>query len=335
MRGRRATAALLLTSFGMTAAAACNLLNGVGDLVTSDLAEAGLADEAGPAVPDAGAGDALASPPTCACVSAPPGGWTGPVALLEGDVARACPTGLTAILDAGTDPSSASPCTPCTCGAPIGSCASALVETHAGGSCSGSCVTRTIGATCGPVGYCLPTSSATATGEVDGGACPAAGGLPAAAAWQHAASACAFAAAPGTTCAGGQACAPKSAAAPDARTCILHAGAVACPPGPYGARVVYDARIADTRACSKCACDPPTGNCSAGTVTLYTDTGCTNGPTLVPTTGACTAFGVPSPGGSGNLTVAPQLLDGGCAADGGVLTDGGLSGVDPTTLCCL
>jgi hypothetical protein len=70
-------------------------------------------------------------------------------------------------------------------------------------------------------------------------------------------------------------------------------------------------------------------------VTLYGDTTCKNATSVVPTTGACASFNVVTPAGSGKLTMPSQLLDGGCAPHGGALTDGGLAGADPTTLCCL
>ncbi len=136
-------------------------------------------------------------------------------------------------------------------------------------------------------------------------------------------------------CPAGQSCAPKSEGAPDARTCILHAGDVACPPGPYATRVVYDAKIVDTRSCAACGCSPPSGTCSLGKVALYTDTACNNQTQDVPTSGACTSFSNPSPNGSAKLTVQPQLVDGGCTPTGGTLKAGGVSGGDPTTVCCL
>jgi hypothetical protein len=327
----------VLVASGTAAGLACNLLSGVGDLQTrDDTADTGVVDALGDADVRDASPDGAVPPPTCACVSPPPADWGEPIALLEAPgPARACPAGLTAVLDGGTSPGAPSPCTPCTCAKPIGSCATATVETHAGAACAGNCGIRTIGATCGAVPYCAPGSSATATGNVDSGTCAPDGGVLAPASWANSASACAFSTPLETTCPPGKSCAPQSEGARDARTCILHAGDVACPPGPYAARVVYDAKIVDTRSCSTCGCDPPNGMCTSGTVSMYVDTTCGTATKDVPTSGACTSFGNPTPNGSAKITAQPQLIDGGCSPRGGQLADGGLTGTDPTTLCCL
>lgn len=341
MRGRRVLAIVLIGSCTV-GAFACNLLNGVGDLETG--AGGGDASPATTPTTEGGASDggggvdaAPAPPPTCGCVAAAPSSWSGPFALLEGaGPARACPTGLAAVLDGGADAGASSACAPCTCGGPVGSCATALVEVHRQDVCNNLCdVPHTIGTSCTTVKYCGPSSSATAVIAADSGTCAPSGGQRLPPSWGLGATACAFASPPDTTCPADQVCAPKSAGAPDARTCIVQAGVVACPPGPYTARVLYDTRITDTRSCSACTCDPAAGTCSTGTVSFYTDGTCGNLTMTVPTTGTCTMFNDPSPNGSAKLTVASQLVDGGCAPHGGQVTGGALGGADPTTLCCL
>jgi hypothetical protein len=342
MGGRRAFAAALIAAC-TAAGLACNLLSGASDLKTSDDdEEAGVINRVDG--PDGGKSDAPAPPPTCACVSAVPAEWQGPFALLETASAAgaadsiACPTGLISVLDGGAEPASPTPCTPCSCGAPVGSCAVARVQVYGGTGCNNECQgLKTVGTTCAPLTYCSATSSATAVGAVDSGTCAPDGGRLVAPSWGRTASACAFAAPPDTACGAGQACAPKSAGAPNARTCILHTGTVECPAGPYDKRVVYAGKIVDTRSCGACTCAPPTGNCSAGTLSVYVDDDCGNQTKDIPTSGACTGFNDSNPNGSGKLIALPQLLDGGCAPQGGkLLADGGaLSGADPTTLCCL
>ena len=325
----------------MAAGVACNLLNGVGDLTTTDEGEEASVIVRGDAeLHDAGQADAPVPPPTCACVNAPPADWLGPFALLEGSGttgSTACPTGLTSVLDGGAEPSSAQPCTACTCGSPAGSCATVHVQTFGGGGCTNDCSNglAVLTTTCGAVKYCNASSSATAVGDIDSGTCAPDGGRIVAPSWGKTAAACAFAAPPDTVCPANQACAPKSAGAPDARTCILHAGAVECPAGPYSKRVTYDTKLVDTRSCGACTCDAPIGNCSAGTISLYIDTSCGNQTKDVPTSGVCTNFNDPAPNGSGKIITQPQFLDGGCAPHGGQLADGGLIGTDPSTLCCL
>lgn len=323
----------------VSAAVACNLLTGANELELDDGRGDGSAT--GPrAREDGEAADAPpAPPPACDCVSPPPLDWTGPFALLESSGAgRTCPTGLAATFGGGAEPSSASPCTPCTCGPPMGGCATSVTTygTAVGGgaTCTGGCrATQPIDTTCTSVTYCFPGQGAIAT--TDGG-CAADGGRVSPASWGRGGTACAFAEAAPATCPSGQACAPKSAAAPDARTCILHAGDVECPAGPYAARVRYFERIVDGRSCTACQCDPGAGGaCGPGTVTFYAGAGCATAIKDVPTSGTCTAFTVAAAAGSMKLTAAPTPDGGACTPRGGALADGGLTAVEPTTLCCL
>jgi hypothetical protein len=334
---RRALIALAAGSV-VAAAAACNLLTGASALDVDD----GTGDGANEprAREDATRVDApVAAPPVCDCVSPPPPGWTGPFALLESTGAgRACPTGLASVFDGGADPNSTAPCTPCTCGAPIGTCATSVTIygnlTGGGATCTTTCrATQPIDTTCAAVNYCSPGQGAIVT--VDGG-CAADGGRVSPASWGRGTTACTFAAAAPATCPTGQACAPKSEAAPDARICILHAGDVECPAGPYAAPVKSFARIVDTRSCTACECDAGGGGgCGTGTVTLYAGAGCTTALKDVPTSGACTGFTVSSGPGSMKLTVSPTPDGGTCTPLGGALADGGLIAAEPTTLCCL
>ena len=338
MRRRRALAFALVAGGVATAVLACNLLNGSGSLTIGDGTEDG-----GPSRNDGG-GDGgsmtdpdAPAPPTCVCVSAPPPDWAGPIALLENaGGARACPTGLSSTFQGGVDPAAAG-CTPCTCGSPKEACSSVHLETSGNGICSAPCNSfRTVDAGCGPVKYCGASGTVTVSSALDAGSCAASGGGPKPVAWAKSAVACGFTVPFGTVCSAGEVCAPKSEGAPDARMCIVHAGDVACPAGGYAQRVVYDSQLLDTRTCSACTCDPPEGSCTAGTVSFYMDTACAdNTPRSVPTTGACTTVNANAAQGSARITVAPTLIDGGCAPHGGALVDGGVKGATPSTVCCL
>ncbi len=334
---RRALIALLAGSI-FAAAAACNLLTGASALGVDDGATAGVNEPR--ARQDADAVDAPAAPPpVCECVSPPPPDWTGPFALIESTgAARACPTGLTPVFDGGAEPNSTPPCTSCTCGATSGTCATSVTIYGAlpggGSTCATNCrAAQPIDTTCTAFNYCAIGQGAIAT--VDAG-CEADGGRVSPASWGRGGTACTFAAVVPTTCPTGQACAPRSEGAPAARVCILHAGDVACPAGPYAARVQYFASIVDGRSCTACECDPgPGGGCGTGTVTVYAGAGCTNAIKDVPTSGACTAFTVSMAAGSMKVTASPTPQAGSCTPRGGALADGGLDAADATTLCCL
>jgi len=339
MRRRWAFTALLIASFAGAGAIACNALTGVSGLIASEEPEAGtLEDSAAPRNPDAGIDPA----PTCSCVAAPPADWSGPLLVLEGNAtaaAGACPTGLSASFEGGIDPAGAPGCTPCSCGAVAGAACdgTATVKVYRQMVCGSACnQVFEVGTTCTTVKYCDPSVSAIVSGNFDGGSCTPKGGALSAVTWARSAVACGFASAVPATCPAGQACAPASAAAPSARTCILHAGDVMCPSGAFAGRTVYEGALSDTRSCTSCTCDSPSGRCTGGTVSLFTDTTCTNLVKDVPSSATCGSFSVQAPDGSGKVSTPPKDFDGGCAADGGAYGDGGaVTASNPTTLCCL
>jgi hypothetical protein len=109
--------------------------------------------------------------------------------------------------------------------------------------------------------------------------------------------------APGATTGGGcsvGACMPKPAAPFGAKLCIFKVGVTTCPLSSYPVSPTspqYYADWVDNRKCTSCTC----GSVSCGgTVTAFTDTGCTQNPTPIDMGGSCTTLPKdPTPSGSG------------------------------------
>src|SRR5262249_36585448 len=94
--------------------------------------------------------------------------------------------------------------------------------------------------------------------------------------------------APGLGCTNGEVCLPSPGAF---GTCRSQAGGVACPADAgYPTQHTIGSQIADTRSCTACACDFDAGSC-AGTVTLWSDTSCSNNSTPITANGNCTNVG--------------------------------------------
>ena len=329
--------------FGLASMAmlACNALTGAGELFVGEEPATPESDTGTPHTDSGAPGDAADTtpvpPPSCACATAPPAGWTGPVALLESlGAGRACPTGLVATTTGGKDPDPPSPgCEPCACAPPTGSCTTASVRSFGGPLCGApSCSTQTVTSTCTTATYCSPQTSFRATMTTDAGSCVPSGGTLRAASWKSSMTACAFEAPGSGTCPAGEVCAPKSAGAVDAKTCITKASDEPCPPGPYTERSIYYGALTDTRSCEACSCSAPNVTCSAPTITLYKDGACANALTTM-TTETCKAYNaIMDPNGSVKITTPSTVTSGGCTPSGGAVT-GTVTAEQPTTVCCL
>lgn len=328
----------LLVLPALALALACNAVSGIGDVVAEDPIDAGL--ESGAALEDGEAADTgavPAPPPTCTCVAPAPADWTGPIALLESadDTPRTCPTGLTALATGGSDLTPGPDCQPCTCGAPTGTCTTAMATIFTGTMCVTPCMNvRPITTTCTPQPYCATQSSGNATLVRDGGSCaPSAGGVrprP----WTKSATSCGFTS-PFSDCPSGLACAPRSAGAPDARTCIMKTGEHACPTGsPYSLRNLSYGKLTDTRSCTACTCGTPNVTCTNATVTFYNDSNCQDVADSWSTSGSCDSIVTFNDvTGSAKIT-EPSTITGSCAASGGNAS-GSITPEEPTTYCCL
>jgi hypothetical protein len=109
--------------------------------------------------------------------------------------------------------------------------------------------------------------------------------------------------------------------------CIAIAGDQPCPQGPLGAAHLVGTSA--TLQCSDCGCTT-TGSCEDGSITLYTDTGCSKGGTTIDSS-TCTAI-------NGNPTYASYKYDGGSPTGVSCMTGApGTPGVTlggEQTICC-
>lgn len=319
---------IAVTLLGVSVAAfACNAITGIGDLEAAG-------DDCVDDCRDAASEPAPLPPAACDCRPVAPEGWSGPLSVLESS-AGAPPScaGSVAVFEGGREPRASGGCTPCTCGAPVATCA-ATVALYGNPSCASSCGSWTAApGQCTSISYCSPNGGAKLTQTLADGGCAPDGGLPAPWTWRQQAVGCAAASVEEGRCGSGQACSP---AVVGARVCIARAGDDPCPAGPYQSRVVYYASAEDDRACAPCACDPPSGvTCADGGVALYTSSACSgNGQEL---SGAgCENVVVARAAGSLRLLTPPIATGGSCAPRGGEPVDGGaVTPSEPTTVCCL
>jgi hypothetical protein len=112
--------------------------------------------------------------------------------------------------------------------------------------------------------------------------------------------------------------------------CIVHAGAVSCPAGPFVPRaLVSDDVILSCSPCSSCAI---TGSCGSATVAFFTDMGCNDAVIGMNADGTC------SPTEVANVSVGSVLYNASIADAGGCVGGGTSATVSPTgtttTVCC-
>lgn len=298
--------------------------------------DGGLAGSSGSGVGGSGGGSGGGG--DCACVPAPPTGWSGPALLYLGDApVPACPTSFpTPLLTAkhgGTLNAPPAECSACSCGAATGLGCS-------GSSLSGYALTGCVGSSTGS--GTAPSSGACASFPVGGGqakashpqatgSCPPNGGVltkeePA---WTKEAHLCEGSASTGA-CGAGEICAPPLVAPFGATYCVHQTGDIECPPQYPARNVVYGDGFDDTRACTSCACAFAPAGCDAD-VRYYGGGSCTGQYTTKPANGSCNST-------NGFVIYSAKLMmlsgpSGSCTPSGGVAT-GNVSGVDPVTVCC-
>jgi hypothetical protein len=301
--------------------AACNALSGVDDLTPVDALDGAVADTALP-------------PATCACEPAAPADWTGPVALVDSTSGPAsCPSGTAAVFEGHADLNAPAACSPCACDPPPDAgCAELGLGVFNAAACGAPCSGQVVGSTCGKVRYCAPSQSGILDAEApapDGAACSPNGGAVSPLTWGHAVAACALDQGDAGLCASGLRCGVSGMPA-----CVVHAGDVPCPIGPYQTRSVYYTTARDTRTCSRCTCDPPTGvRCAGGVVTLYGDVACKGVLGTISLGEGCKAFTTSNANGAGMITTPATPVEAGCVAHGGD-ADGSAVPDQPTTACC-
>lgn len=322
-------------------------------------------------VDDNGDGKVDCADPACgaaACVSEVPSGWTGYIALYEGDPGKdpGCPAvTFPNQLYTGKAGLTAPPaqCSTCTCGAPVGitctvpplSVATATCAQIQTGSsfCSGDLNEAATGVcngqdgflggqtNCGPPPTCkgnqacngsitLPEAAVTGTGICTASAQSA---KVSQASWSTLGRACGNMAI-GGGCNVGQVCLPKPAAPYQGGICVFKKGLSTCPALFPTQHVFYD-DLDDKRACSDCTCGTSSGGACQATVNIYKDGTVNTCNTLLTTITAGTCKDL-----TGNPTVGArkvtsvQVTNPGSCPPGGGQALGAATPTGPTTFCC-
>jgi hypothetical protein len=144
---------------------------------------------------------------------------------------------------------------------------------------------------------------------VSGGMCNANGGMlqKQTASWQTAAAGCGGVHAAG--CTNGKKCMPKGMVPFNYTACIGKAGDQTCP-APFTKKHTYYTDFDDTRSCTKCNCDSPTGGTCDITVSFYGTANCSGSVIGTILAGASTCVdltGNPTVSGRGaQISVAPM-----------------------------
>jgi hypothetical protein len=306
------------------------------------------ADESPPDAEDDGA--------TCAGTCIPrPKGWLDPVLLWSGpkEEAPSCPAFAPALVYEGNAGLVApSDCRPCTCGPPTGACGIPRTLTAAAATCAGD----------GP-GVEHLSFDAPASWE---GYCTAVNAIPAGSAvqsltiaplemteddcmpetiepglkeptpsWGTHALACSGEAS--SPCKNGDFCLSTAEPPPEGfRVCVFHEGlSDRCPEGYPDQRVFYD-DYADTRACSDCACAPPTGSLCSTRLSVYSDNACEAlqaAPIVTSAQAACVDL-MPSGTALGSKSAEAATYTPGICAPFGGEPIGTASVKGPSTFCC-
>jgi hypothetical protein len=305
--------------------------------------DAGHAVDAGGPPVDAGQ-DAGSDAGPCANLGAScvvvPTGWA--LVAFAPAQSTACPTGFGSELDVVEGPDAGSACS-------CGTCSTTTQPTCASGAVGLSFDTKTsiLGGTCllpraslanSPAGTCRTDLAAGSyeTYDLEFSAPAASGGVCAAPTVTGAVTytaedrTCTPVSLAAANCSGG-ACTPTLTSPYEACISWTTPGQVACPAGPLSVQHVVGTSA--TFSCSACGCSV-TATC-AGTLTMYSDIGCSKNPASF-STGACTAV----VGGAGNSTAdftsykysagAPSKVK--CTATAGTAEDVTLT--NETTICC-
>jgi hypothetical protein len=289
-------------------------------------------------VDDDGNGKTDCADPACAgygCVPAAPGGWSGPIALYDGDpkAVPPCPAEhpITAYQGHAALLQQPATCGACLCATPQVSCTPGTLTFTGDTACAtaqGSAVQPAPGQ-CGGVvppagtkGYTAAAATAVA------GQCAPSGGaktLPPAT-WGRAGLAClggglGGGCAPGTFCSG----TPVAPFVP--ALCIYRSGDVACPAG-FADKHLFVDTVVDTRDCGACTCGAPRVGCDA-TTQLYAGAACAGQALDVVDDGSCTM----AAGSVASIKVVVSTT-GGCPPGGGQPTGSLAEGSQKTTACC-
>lgn len=291
------------------------------DVVTSDVAPKDGGTETGP----------VCNTQTSVCVPDLPSGWAW--AVYDPDARVACSTGYGTPTDVseGIDAGAAS----CNCGCTTTNpdCHSGTLAIQAGSNntCNNiNTQTDVADGGCNTLTQFTTSNNSVAVTPPNpvGGSCTASPSqtIPAVG-YAHQGRTCAYeAGAPGPGCANGEVCVPNPA---PFNACVSQVGTQTCPTA-FPTQHIVGSKIADTRGCTACGCTFDAGSCG-GTLTLWTDTGCSNNQTAIPATSTCTKANGNNRTWHG-YSYVPQPTA--TCAGSAVAPDGGVAFSDLTTICC-
>jgi hypothetical protein len=275
------------------------------------------------------------------CVGAPPANWQGPYAIYEGtgsplpmppECARAGAYSTDAYDGAGDLQVGPAQCS-CECGPVTGAkCGSPTINFYTNPSCMQSCspATQVIGSTCTMlnVNGCGGMHFTLTPGAPSGTCAPASTTKFPAPEWRTNVRLCGMPAPPPASgCEAGQLCAPPAGFPFESAYCVARMGQWACP-SAYPAQRTYYASSVDSRACSECACESPTGIQCSATISTFGDPACNGGLMQEAAPTACSGAATKAA-----MTTGTTATGGSCAPSGGVAS-GSVAPSTPTTVCC-
>lgn len=304
------------------------------------------------------------------CVSSVPAGWTGYFQIFQGLPADdpGCSPEYPNDAYAGNFNLNAPPanCNACLCGMPQGETCSPpstinVLDCACGGTptvplpltmpngWTGTCASALDGmgqgyyypgnSNCGPdmAQPCNQAVTAPAP-TVTGGFCASSGGggMVPMAHWDGFARACNGASTMGAGCNLSQKCLPKPKSPYSALICIKRAGDFNCPAGQFSQKQVFYDDFTDSRACSACSCDAPSGSTCAGNISIYSDTflnACSIPAATFPA-GGCAFLSANPPAGNSKFAQTQAPNGGSCAPIGGQPV-GQATKTFPQTFCCM
>lgn len=275
---------------------------------------------------------------SCHCAPTTPSGWTGPLVLRDGtnvDPASACDAAYPKpVVNGFVSPAAAAASCGCACGDPTGvTCSAPTLTLFSDGACANGCSPP----------QALPANTCVAVdrtgcgnnvrgiyGETipSGGACaPVPSVLVPPVVGEHALL-CGLESSPlRGTCDEGRSCVPSPRAPFGLSVCIAREGSWACP-AEFPRAHTYHAASVDTRHCTACTCEAPTGVTCDGALTAHNVTTCASTGVSRALESGC--ISVNNDKGA-RFTVTPT--GGSCTATGGIPAGHFDPGV-PTTVCC-
>jgi len=277
------------------------------------------------------------------CAAGAPAGWQGPVSLFEATgsppaPSPACPSPFsTDAFDGNADPSAPVAVCACSCGVPTGlSCGPVSVSFYFDLSCNNLCAGSPIAVTPGNSCFagCPGAQTARAVpSTATGGTC--AGQLTKSIptfSWGAVSRGCALAQAGDSGgCSSGSACVAKPGSPFLGSLCVWQAGDVACPGGAYTVKHLSFTGVDDSRDCTSCGCNAPTGVTCNVTVSTFTSGACPGSAAgTIPATGAC----VTAPGTSSEVQASGSSAGAGSCAPKAVSPTGSVTPTGPITACC-